>query len=84
MYIGPAPFVGLVAQTLRTEGLQVTVPQPDVEERGVGEVLDQVTVSLIVTGTTAAARAVLAKARERLRDSGTVKFEDGDDQRSGH
>jgi hypothetical protein len=79
VYTGPAPFVGLVAQTLRAEGLRVATPEPDVEERGVGEVLDQVTVSLIVTATTAAVRAAVVKARERLRNRGTVKLEDATD-----
>jgi hypothetical protein len=78
LYTGTAPFAGWVAQTLREEGLDVS--WTPVEERGtVSDVVENVTVALIVTGTTAAVDAAVAKARELLLGHGTVEVEDDKD-----
>jgi hypothetical protein len=78
LYTGTAPFAGWVAQTLREEGLDVS--WTPVEERGtVSDVVEDVTVALIVTGTTAAVDAAVAKARELLLGHGTVEVEDDKD-----
>ena len=82
MYTGPAPLVGLVAQTLQAEGLQVSAPGLDMAERDLSDSRDQVTVSLTVTATTSAVQAAVAKVDERLRGRGTVTVENDDDQRS--
>jgi hypothetical protein len=79
LYTGTAPFAGWVAQTLREEGLDVSWTPP-IEERGVvSDVVENVTVTLIVNGTTAAVLAAVAKARERLGRRGTVEIEDDKD-----
>jgi hypothetical protein len=79
LYTGTAPFAGWVAQTLREEGLDVS--WTPVEERGtVSDVVDNVTVALVVNGTSEAVRAAVAKARELLSGHGTVEVEDEDDQ----
>jgi len=79
LYTGTAAFAGWVAQTLRQEGLDVS-STPPVEERGtVTDVVENVTVALIVTGTTAAVDAAVAKARELLLGHGTVEVEDDKD-----
>jgi methylmalonyl-CoA mutase cobalamin-binding subunit len=79
VYTGTAPFAGWVAQTLREEGLDVSWTPP-VEERGaVSDVVENVTVALIVSGTTAAVRGAVAQARELLRGHGTVEIEDDQD-----
>jgi hypothetical protein len=78
LYTGTAPFAGWVAQTLREEGLDVS--WTPVEERGtVSDAVEDVTVALIVTGTTAAVDAAVAKARELLLGHGTVEVEDDKD-----
>jgi hypothetical protein len=81
---GPAPFAGLVVQTLRAEGLQVSAPPPDVEKWATKEGREEVTVSLIVTATNAVTRAAVAKVRERLRNRGTVDIEDDEGSPDGH
>jgi hypothetical protein len=80
LYTGTASFAGWVAQALREEGLDVSWTPP-VEERGtVSDVVDNVTVALVVNGTSEAVRAAVAKARELLSGHGTVEVEDEDDQ----
>jgi hypothetical protein len=82
-YTGPVPFASLVAQTLREEGLEVSWTRPDVEERGLGEVLDGVAVVYIVKGVDAVIRAAVAKARERLGKMdrpGKLEIEDDEDE----
>jgi hypothetical protein len=80
LYTGTASFAGWVAQALREEGLDVSSTPPPVEERGtVSDVVENVTVALIVTGTTAAVHAAVAKARELLSGHGTVEIQDDQD-----
>jgi hypothetical protein len=68
-----------VAQALREEGLDVSWTPP-VEERGtVSDAVDNVTVALVVNGTSEAVRAAVAKARELLLGHGTVEVEDDKD-----
>ena len=78
IYAGPAPFAGLVAQTLRQEGLDVSWTPPE-EKRGLETVVDMVTVVYVVRGIDAVGRAI-AKARERLRGRGTIKRKDDNDE----
>jgi hypothetical protein len=73
-------LAGLVAQTLIQEGLQVTwtapAKSPDQEHRGYPEfVAESVTVVYVVKGIDTAIRAAVTKARERLRDRGTLRLE---------
>jgi hypothetical protein len=80
LYTGTAPFAGWVAQALGEEGLDVSWTPP-VEERGtVSDVVENVTVALIVTSTSAAVDAAVAKARELVLGHGTVEVEVVDDQ----
>lgn len=81
LYTGTAPFAGWVAQTLREEGLDVS--WTPVEERGTAsDVVENVTVALIVTGTTAAVDAAIAKARELVLGHGTIEIEDDQDDKN--
>ena len=80
LYTGTASFAGWVAQSLREEGLDVSWTPP-VEERGaVSEVVESVTVALIVNGTSEAVDAAVAKARGLVLGHGTVEVEVEDDQ----
>lgn len=78
-YQGPAPFASLLAQTLREEGVDVSY-QPPTEERGVGEVLETVVVSLFCAGTYDAIKyGVHRFASSRLGRNARTEIEDEDE-----
>lgn len=65
-YQGPPALVGALAQMLADEGLRVTYTPP-VEEPGLGGVLQEVVVGVVVTTTSAALQVGVTAAIERFR-----------------
>jgi hypothetical protein len=70
-YTGSPAFAGRFAQMLRDEGLTVQW-EPPMEQRGLGDVVQQVEV---VTGTTALAKAAWARIKPRLRSGERVEVQ---------
>lgn len=80
MYEGPAPFVSLLAQMLREEGVDVSY-EPPIEKRGAGEVVETVVVSLFCAGTYDAIKYGLQRfAASRLGRNARTDIEGDDDE----
>lgn len=65
VYRGGAARVAMLAQMLRSEGVQVEYTPPE-EQRGIGGDLNEVVVNLVSTGTVVAIGAAVKKFRERV------------------
>jgi hypothetical protein len=78
-YEGNPAFVSLLAQLLREEGVTVDYAVPE-EHRGTVDIVEQVVLNLLCTGTYEAIRAGARKFTERSRgrDKASVEGEDDD------
>lgn len=65
-YTGSPAIAGRFAQMLQDEGLTVEW-EPPTEQRGMGDMSQQVKVELAVAGTTVLAKAAWARIKPRLR-----------------
>lgn len=66
-YYGPAARAGMIAQMLRTEGVEVTYTPP-VEPRDLQSVADGVVVYFIANYTDTVVRAAVVKVKQRIRE----------------
>jgi hypothetical protein len=83
IYTGSAPFASAVAQTLTEEGLDLSWTRPD-EQRGMGTMVEAVTVYYFCKATDATVKAAVDKARERLGRRGRLDLDGDDGDDSGH
>jgi hypothetical protein len=76
-YRGPAPFVSLLAQMLEEEGASVEW-EPPIEERGAGEMAQDIVSQLIATGAAAGIAEAIRRFREWTKGKGDVTQDDDD------
>jgi hypothetical protein len=71
---GSPAFAGRFAQMLQDEGLTVEW-EPPMEQRVLGDTMQQVEVELVVTGTEALVKAAWARIKPRLRSGEHVEVQ---------